>query len=174
MAGLNRTDVAILAALQNDARLSNKELAARVGLAPSSCLERVRRLRAEGVLTGYRAFVDARALGIALQALVFVRLARHARKQVRAFRQHALSLPETIGLYHVAGQHDFLVHVGVRDANHLRDLAMDAFTSRREVGRIETHLIFEHTPKPQLPVLIDLESVRPGRGGVRRRPQGAS
>jgi hypothetical protein len=44
----------------------------------------------------------------------------------------------------VAGQHDFLVHVGVRDANHLRDLAMDAFTSRREVARIETHLIFEH------------------------------
>jgi DNA-binding Lrp family transcriptional regulator len=53
----------------------------------------------------------------------------------------------------VAGQHDFLVHVGVRDANHLRDLAMDAFTSRPEVARIETHLIFEHVPKNQMPVL---------------------
>jgi DNA-binding Lrp family transcriptional regulator len=141
---LDRTDFAILAALQNDARLSNKELAARVGLAPSSCLERVRRLRKTGVLTGFRALVDPGALGIAMQALVFVRLARHARRQVRAFREHALSLPETIAVYHVAGPHDFLVHVGVRDANHLRDLAMDAFTSRREVSRIETHLIFEH------------------------------
>jgi DNA-binding Lrp family transcriptional regulator len=141
---LDRTDFAILAALQNDARLSNKELAARVGLAPSSCLERVRRLRKTGVLTGFRALVDPGALGITMQALVFVRLARHARRQVRAFREHALSLPETIAVYHVAGQHDFLVHVGVRDANHLRDLAMDAFTSRREVSRIETHLIFEH------------------------------
>jgi DNA-binding Lrp family transcriptional regulator len=155
MAALNRIDFAILAALQNDARLSNKQLAAHVGLAPSSCLERVRRLRAAGVLTGFRALVEPRALGIAMQALVFVRLARHARKQVKAFRQHALSLPETVGLYHVAGQHDFIVHVGVRDANHLRDVAMDAFTSRREVARIETHLIFEHAPKPQLPVLTE-------------------
>jgi DNA-binding Lrp family transcriptional regulator len=154
---LNRIDFAILAALQNDARLSNKELAARVGLAPSSCLERVKRLREAGVLTGFRALVDP---GIAMQALVFVRLARHARQQVKAFRQHALSLPETIALYHVAGQHDFLVHVGVRDANHLRDVAMDAFTSRREVARIETHLIFEHATRPALPVLVEASGGR--------------
>jgi len=166
MAALNRTDFAILAALQKDARLSNKELAAKVGLAPSSCLERVRRLRETGVLTGFRALVDPRALGVAIQALVFVRLARHARKQVRAFREHALSLPETIGLYHVAGQHDFIVHVGVRHADHLRDLAMDAFTSRREVARIETHLIFEHVPRPELPVLVEPP---PGREGSRGR-----
>ena len=168
MAALNRTDFAILAALQKDARLSNKELAAKVGLAASSCLERVRRLRETGVLTGFRAFVEPGALGIAIQALVFVRLARHARKQVREFREHALSLPETIGLYHVAGQHDFIVHVGVRDANHLRDLAMDAFTSRHEVARIETHLIFEHVPKPELPVLREAElRGRPARSDGR-------
>jgi len=164
---LNRIDFAILAALQNDARLSNKELAARVGLAPSSCLERVKRLRETGVLKGFRALVDPGALGIAMQALVFVRLARHARQQVKAFRQHALSLPETIAVYHVAGQHDFLVHVGVRDANHLRDLAMDAFTSRREVGRIETHLIFEHAPRPTLPVLVQPEFLTPAKRNVR-------
>ena len=167
MAALDRTDFAILAALQNDARLSNKELAARVGLAPSSCLERVRRLRASGVLTGFRALVEPRALGIAMQALVFVTLARHARRQVKAFREHALSLPETIALYHVAGQHDFLVHLGVRDANHLRDLALDAFTSRPEVARIETHLIFEHAPRPALPVLMPPESLTPAERRVR-------
>jgi DNA-binding Lrp family transcriptional regulator len=169
MAALDRTDFAILGALQNDARLSNKELAARVGLAPSSCLERVRRLRQDGVLAGYRALVEPRALGIAIQALVFVTLARHARAQVKSFRQHALSLPESIAVYHVAGQHDFLVHVGVRDANHLRDLALDAFTSRAEVSRIETHLIFEHVPKPQLPVLVETGPQRSrARGPVQR------
>ena len=164
---LDRTDLAILAALQNDARLSNKELAARVGLAPSSCLERVRRLREGGVLTDFRARVEPGALGIAIQALVFVRLARHDREQVKGFRKHALSLRETIGLYHVAGQHDFLVHVGVRDANHLRDLALDAFTSRREVARIETHLIFEHVPKAELPVLTESEETA-DKSGPRR------
>ena len=151
---LDRIDFAILGALQNDARLSNKELAARVGLAPSSCLERVRRLRAGHVLTGFRAVGDPRAVGVAMQALVFVRLVRHARRQVKALREHALSLAETIGLYHVAGHNDFIVHLLARDADHLRDLALDAFTSRAEVARIETHLIFEHVPKPELPVLV--------------------
>ena len=167
---LNRIDLALLAALQKNARLSNKELAARVDLAPSSCLERVRRLRESGVLTAFRAQVEPTALGIAIQALVFVRLARHAREQVRSFRAHALSLRETIGVYHVAGQHDFLVHVGVRDANHLRDLAVDAFTSRPEVSRIETHLIFEHVPKAQMPVLIE-DDDDPARGRRRRTPR---
>lgn len=149
---LDRIDFAIVAALQNDARLSNKELAARVGLAPSSCLERVRRLRHEKVLRGFRAEVDPAALGVGMQALIFVRLARHARKHVQTFRRHALGLPETLALYHVAGHQDFLVHVAIRDANHLRDLALDAFTTRREVARMETHLIFEHVAKPVSPL----------------------
>jgi len=159
---LDRTDFAILAALQNDARLSNKELAARVALAPSSCLERVRRLRQTGVITGFRALLDPGALGIAMQALVFVRLARHARQQVKAFREHALSLPETVAVYHVAGHHDFLVHVGVKDADHLRDLAMDAFTTRREVARIETHLIFEHVTRPGFLTPSSVDARNPG------------
>jgi DNA-binding Lrp family transcriptional regulator len=163
----DRTDHAILAALQNDARLSNKELAALVGLAPSSCLERVRRLREDGILTAFRARVDPRALGITIQALVFVSLDRHSREQVESFRTHALSLREAIGVFHVAGEHDFLVHVGVRDADHLRDLALDSFTSRPEVARIETHLIFEHVPKAQMPVLTEAEE--PVRKSRRRR-----
>jgi DNA-binding Lrp family transcriptional regulator len=148
---LDRIDFEILAALQNDARLSNKELAARVGLAPSSCLTRVRRLLRERVLRGFHARVEPAALGVGLQALVFVRLARHSRRQVEAFRRHALSLPQTVAVYHVSGRHDFLVHVAVRDADRLRDLTMDAFTTRREVGQIETHLIFEHVQRPELP-----------------------
>lgn len=149
---LDRTDFGIVEALQNDARLSNKELAARVGLAPSSCLERVRRLTRAGVLKAWHAEVEPRALGITLQALVFVRLKQHSRKTVREFRQHALALAESMAVYHVAGQHDFLVHVGVRDADHLRDLALDAFTTRPEVAQIETHLIFEHTRRALRPV----------------------
>jgi DNA-binding Lrp family transcriptional regulator len=149
---LDRTDFGIVAVLQNDARLSNKELAARVGLAPSSCLERVRRLTDAGVLRAFHAEVDPRALGITLQALVFVRLKQHSRKTVREFRHHALALAESIAVYHVAGQHDFLVHVGVRDADHLRDLALDAFTTRPEVAQIETHLIFEHMRRALRPV----------------------
>ena len=71
---MDRIDNAILGFLQNDGRMSNKELAAAVGLAPSSCLERVRRLQERGILTGFRAVVSPTHLGIGLQAFVSVRL----------------------------------------------------------------------------------------------------
>ena len=140
---LDRIDCDILAILQKDARLSNKELASAVGLAPSSCLARVQRLRAEGVLLGAHAEVDPQALGVGLQALIAVQLRQHSRAQVKAFWKHALGLPEVLSVFHVAGTHDFQVHVAVRDAHHLRDLALDAFTTRAEVAHIQTSLIFE-------------------------------
>lgn len=140
---LDRIDCDILAILQKDARLSNKELASAVGLAPSSCLARVQRLRAEGVLRGAHAEVDPQALGVGLQALIAVQLRQHSRAQVKAFWKHALGLPEVLSVFHVAGTHDFQVHVAVRDAHHLRDLALDAFTTRAEVAHIQTSLIFE-------------------------------
>ena len=148
---LDSIDHAILAALQSDGRLSNKELAAAVGLAPSSCLGRVRRLRQEAVILGFHADVSSEALGIGLQAMMSVRLERHRRDVVNAFRAHAWKQSEVIAVYHVGGAHDFLLHVAVRDSHHLRDLAMDAFTTRDEVAQIETHLIFEHRRKFQLP-----------------------
>ncbi len=148
---LDRTDCEILDILQKDARLSNKELAARVGLAPSSCLARVQRLRTTGILKGAHAEVEPGALGIALQALIAVQLRQHSRAQVKAFWKHVLGLPEVLAVYHVAGAADFQVHVAVRDAHHLRDLALDAFTTRTEVAHIQTSLIFEWVKKPGLP-----------------------
>jgi len=147
----DRIDNNILAALQNNARISNKELAAEVGLAPSSCLERVRRLQRQGVLTGYRASVNPRALGVGLQAFVAVRLSQHSRETVQTFRAHLLTLTEVVSVYHMGGENDFLVHVAVRDANHLRDLALDAFTTRAEVARMETALVYEHVQPPVWP-----------------------
>jgi DNA-binding Lrp family transcriptional regulator len=140
---LDRIDCAIIELLQNDARLTNKELAAAVGLAPSSCLARVQRLKQEGVLKGAHVEVDPEALGVGLQALIAVQLRQHSRDQVRAFWKHVMGLPEVLAVFHVAGTHDFQVHVAVRDAHHLRDLAQDAFTTRREVSHIQTSLIFE-------------------------------
>jgi DNA-binding Lrp family transcriptional regulator len=142
---LDQIDLAIVANLQKNARLSNKELAARVQLSPSSCLERVRRLNAAGVFRGFHAEVDPEALGLSLQAMITVRLRRHSRKDVVSFRAHLLALPEVLAVFHVGGSYDFVVHVAVQDSNHLRDLALDSFTTRPEVGQMETHFIFEHT-----------------------------
>lgn len=148
---MDRIDGLILEELQKNARLSNKELAVRVNLAPSSCLERVRRLTETGVLRGVHASVDPASLGIELQAFIAVRLVRHSRRMVERFRAHVSGLPELVALYHVAGEMDFLAHVAIRNSDHLRDLAMDAFTTRDEVAEIRTSLIFEHVPHWQLP-----------------------
>ena len=124
---LDRIDFEILDALQNNARLSNKELA--------------------------HAVVEPRALGIGLQAMIGVRLKRHTREEVAAFRADALARPEVIAIYHVTGNRDFLVHVAVRDSDHLRDLALEAFTTRPEVANLETSLIFSGDRKGALPIL---------------------
>ena len=141
---LDRIDREIVAALANNARLSNKEIAARIGLAASSCHERVKRLITSGVLRGFHADIDPAALGIGLEAMISVRMREHSRKKYNAFRAHLLSLREVADIFHTSGENDFLVHVLVRDANHLRDFALDKIITREEVGRIETGLIFEH------------------------------
>jgi DNA-binding Lrp family transcriptional regulator len=141
---LDRIDRALMVALQQDARITNKDLAARVGLAESTCLERVRRLTARGVLRGFHAEIDLRTVGVGLQALVSVRLARHTRKAFQAFRRSMLGLEQAVAVFHVAGSNDFLVHVAVRDSDALRELILDRFTSRPEVAHVETSLIYEH------------------------------
>lgn len=149
---MDRIDFDILERLQNNARLSNKELAAAVGLAPSSCLERVRRLEREGVLRGSHAEVDPQAVGIGLQAMIQVRLEHHSRREVEGFRNHVLSLEAVLAFYHLTGAFDFMVLVAVQDADALRDLALDAFTTRKEVAQIQTSLVFESRRAPVLPV----------------------
>ncbi len=140
-----------MAELSNNARLSNKELAAEVGLAPSSCLERVRRLQADGVLRGYHADVDPGALGIGIQAMIAVRLKQHSRELADSFRDHVRTRPEVVALWHVAGENDYLVQIAVRDVEHLRNFALDALTVRDEVAHLETSLIFEHRRAWNLP-----------------------
>lgn len=142
---LDRTDRAIVGLLQDNARLSNKEIAARVGVAQSTCSERIRRLEATGVFRGFHADLDPAVVGVGLQAMIAVRLHRHETTQVARFRKYAEQLPEVVAFYHMAGSNDFLVHVVVRDSDHLRDIAMGAFTAQPEVAHIETSIIFEHT-----------------------------
>ncbi|MCW8926704.1 MAG: Lrp/AsnC family transcriptional regulator [Xanthomonadales bacterium] len=148
---LDRIDYEILTLLRNNARISNKEIARKVGLAPSTCLVRIRVLQSSGVISGFHAEIDPVNLGVGIQAMIAVRLLRHFKPDVDSFRSHALNLPEVVQLYHVAGPIDFLVHVWARNSDHLRDLAMTAFTSRKEVSHIETELIFEHIRSAEVP-----------------------
>ncbi len=141
---LDEIDSKILTALQHDGRLSNKELAAQVGLSPSACLARVRGLEKDGTIRGYRAEVDPRSLGIHLMALVAVRLAGHSPEALAGLSESLRERREVVAIYYLSGADDFLVHVAARDSDHLRDLLPTLFTERHEVSHVQTSLIFEH------------------------------
>ncbi len=148
---LDRIDTALLGLLRKNARLPNKALAEKTGIAPSTALERVRRMQESRVILGYHVEIAPQALGIGLQAMVAVRLARHSRALVDSFHAYLSARPEVIAFYHLAGADDFLVHVGAKDSDHLRELTLSAFTERPEVAHIETHLIFDYRRGNALP-----------------------
>jgi DNA-binding Lrp family transcriptional regulator len=140
---LDSVDLQILAELQNNARLSNKELAAVIGIAPSTCLDRVSRLRNSGAIAGYHLQVDPAILGRPLQALLFIRVQPHKRPLVDPLVEHIISLPATRSLYHLTGPEDFVVHVAVESASALQRLVLDEYTTRDEVVLVHTNLIFQ-------------------------------
>lgn len=150
---IDRTDRLLIELLQRDGRQSNKALAAAAGIAPSTCSERVQRLRDTGVFKGFHADVDPSVMGIGLEALVIVRLRRHAEELVNRFWEHTDAMEEVKAVYHLSGGNDFLCHVVVRNADHLRRVAVSGFTSLPEVAHIETSLIFEHRSKAAFPDL---------------------
>jgi DNA-binding Lrp family transcriptional regulator len=144
----DRTDRLILQALQENARASYKELAALTGAAPSTCLERVRSLRGRGVIRGFRAEIDLRPLGRKLEALIAIRFRAHARPLVDPFVEYVLALPETLGLFNLAGPDDYLLHVAVADTAQLRTFVLDRLGNRSEIAHLQTSLVYEHRTKP--------------------------
>jgi DNA-binding Lrp family transcriptional regulator len=150
---LDRTDFGILRMLQNDASLSNKEIAAAIGLAPSSAHERLKRLRQEGILRGFHADVAPKAMGVGLEALLFVEMSKHQRDLVDRFLAEIVEVPEVRFAFLVTGPHDFVVHVVARDMQHLKDLVLDRFTNRPAVTRVETSIIYEARVRHELPEL---------------------
>lgn len=134
----------ILGVLQHDARITNRELADQVGLSPSASLARVKSLRERGVITGYAAELDLTRIGRPLQAIVAIRLGTHHRDTIDRFVSEVVRLDETLDLFHVTGEADYLLHLAVRNPEHLRDVVLDALTSRPEVAQVTTSLVFEH------------------------------
>jgi DNA-binding Lrp family transcriptional regulator len=139
---LDATDRAILTELERDARIPNNALAERVGVAPSTCLTRVRALRERGVIRGFHADVDPAATGRPLQAMVSVRLQAAARRRMREFEDVLVRIPGVRSCWFLAGIDDYLLHVAVADSGAIRDFVM-ALNSRDEVANTQTSLIFE-------------------------------
>ncbi|HEX4830127.1 MAG TPA: Lrp/AsnC family transcriptional regulator [Trebonia sp.] len=150
-ASLDETDRVILRELARDARLPNNTLAERAGVAPSTCLARVRSLRDRGVIRGYHAELDPAALGRPLQAMIAVRLQAGARAHLRGFVAGIARLPHVRNAFFLAGKDDFLLHVAATSTEDLRDF-VERLSGNADVAYTETSLIFEHVRAEQHPL----------------------
>jgi Lrp/AsnC family leucine-responsive transcriptional regulator len=121
-------DIHILEVLQADGRLTNLELADRIGLSPSPCLRRVRRLEKEGLITGYTATLNRELIGLGVVAFVRVNIERHLNTEVDVFMKAVGALDEVIACYVTSGDSDFLLHVVVPNLNAFRQFALEKLT----------------------------------------------
>jgi DNA-binding Lrp family transcriptional regulator len=141
---LDDVDRAIIALLRADGRMPNNAIAEAVGIAPSTCLGRVRALVAAGVIRGFHADVDPAAVGRPIQAMIAVRMQSTARRHIAEFAASMARLPEVLNVFFLAGANDFLLHVAARGTENLRDFVVVNLSGSPDVALTETNLIFEH------------------------------
>ncbi len=151
MADLDELDTAILRELQRDARRTNRDVAAAVGVSPTTALDRTRALRDRGVIRQATLDVDLESIGRPVQALIAVRIRPPSRRNIEAFRNWVSRLPDTIGLFVLSGTEDFLIHVAVPDNNSLYAFVIDRLTERPEVADVRTSVVYEHLRTQVIP-----------------------
>src|SRR6201999_1949391 len=138
MAHLDELDTALLREMQRDARRTNRDLAAAVGVAPTTALDRTRSLRDRGVIRGARLDVDLAAIGRPVQALIAVRIRPPSRHNIEAFRNWVSEQPDTLGVFVTSGTEDFLIHVAVPDNDSLYAFVIDRLTEHPHVADVRT------------------------------------
>ena len=162
---VDELDSAIVEHLQRDARQTNRELARTLGIAPSTCLERVRLLRRRGVINGFTAQVELGALGRHVQALIAVQVRPLSRRVIDDFHDSMIANPEVLAVFVLAGGDDFVVHVAVQDVEHLQAFLLDRFSRRREIIGFRTSVVFQHSAKTVVPAVTRTSGPsRVGRG----------
>jgi DNA-binding Lrp family transcriptional regulator len=152
---MDELDSEIVRLLQTDARQSNRELARQLGVAPSTCLERVRALTRRGVIRGYHADIDPAALNRSVQALVSVQVRPLSRQVIDAFKESVGRMPEVLSLFVLAGGDDFLLHVAVQNLDQLHGFMLDRLSKRPEIAGFRTSVIFQQAHTAVLSRLPD-------------------
>jgi len=151
---LDRYDRRILEILQEDGRLSNQELADRIGLSASPCLRRVRALEESGLILGYRALLDAKQLGLTLMVLIHISMDRHTPERFANFETRVSEFPEVLECLLIAGQDaDYQLKVIVRDMEAYQDLLLNKITRIDGVTGVHSSFVMRRVlNKTALPV----------------------
>ncbi|MDP3540758.1 MAG: Lrp/AsnC family transcriptional regulator [Azonexus sp.] len=139
---LDRYDRQILEVLQEDGRISNQDLADRIGLSPSPCLRRVRALEESGLITGYRALLDAKKIGLSLMALIGISMDQHTPERFANLETSIAEIPEILECLLITGQQsDYQLKVVVRDMDAYQDLLLNKITRIQGVTGVHTSFV---------------------------------
>jgi DNA-binding Lrp family transcriptional regulator len=144
---LDEIDHELLRLLTQNSRTTNADLAAAVGIAQSTCITRVRSLVTRGVIRSFTANVDPTAVGLSSQVLISVTLRAGARSHLADFMKEMRNLPEVIQVFFLGGSEDFIVHLAVRDNDHVREFVLENLSSNATVASTRTNMVFEHFHK---------------------------
>lgn len=164
---LDAIDCRIIAALQADGRLSNVELAERVGLSPSPCLRRVKRLEREGVIEGYRAMLQRRAIGLGLTVFVGIKIDAHADTRADEMAAAIAAMEEVVACHMVSGEVDYLIEVVAADLDHYQRFLLDKLLDLPLIKEVRSTIALQ-TRKTAAPLplghLAPLRARQPGDG----------
>ena len=151
---LDRYDRQILDVLQQDGRISNQDLAERIGLSPSPCLRRVRTLEESGLIVGYRALLDAKKLGLSLMALIHISMDQHTPERFSNFEAQVAEIPEVLECLLITGQDaDYQLKVAVRDMDGYQDLLLNRVTRIAGVTGVHSSFVLRRVvDKTALPL----------------------
>ncbi|CAI1656575.1 Lrp/AsnC family transcriptional regulator [Serratia sp. TSA_198.1] len=137
---LSQTDIKILAALQQDARITNQTLADELGMSASPCWRKVRKLEEDDVIQGYRAVLDRRKIGLGVMVFIRVSIDSHSEAEARKFEREVIELEDVVACYSIGGDADFLLQVVAGDLDTYADFSMSVI--RRLPGIKEMQSMF--------------------------------
>lgn len=140
---LDPIDCRIVAALQADGRLSNVELAEKVGLSPSPCLRRVKRLEREGYIDGYRAALRRNRVGLGFSVFVGVKIEGHANARALAFEQAVVAMPQVVACHMISGEADYFLEVVVPDLEEYQRFLVDQLLSLPIVREVRSNIAIQ-------------------------------
>ena len=141
---LDSKDIQILSLLLNNARLSNKEIAARVEIAQSSAHDRIKKLTLKGYLKGAHAQIDQKKLGLNVEVMLAIKLNKQHRSIIADFIEKASQFPGVLQVFHMAGNSDFILHLAVKDSDELRGFILDRLSTLEYIQSTETSMVLHN------------------------------
>jgi Lrp/AsnC family leucine-responsive transcriptional regulator len=145
---IDAIDLRILAALQDDGRLTNVELAERVGLSPSPCLRRVKALEGKGYIEGYRALLGRERVRLGVTVFLGIRIEGHANRRAEAFERAVRAMPEVVACHMVSGEADYLLEVVVPDLERYQRFLLDRLLELPMVREVRSNIAIRSLKAP--------------------------